>query len=99
MKLGEVRSLWASLKAPASPRGAGCARQGIPLSPRASLARVAMAPDERSASSPALRFGDVDLDREATPVLKGVNWQVSKGERWAVIGPNGSGKTTLVQLA
>ena len=58
-----------------------------------------MAPDERSASSPALRFADVDLDREATPVLRGVNWQVSAGERWAVIGPNGSGKTTLMQLA
>ncbi len=58
-----------------------------------------MAPDERSASLPALRYADVDLDREATPVLKGVNWQVSNGERWAVIGPNGSGKTTLMQLA
>ena len=89
----------ASPEAPAPPGGAGSARQGGPLNPRASLARVAMAPDERSASSPALRFADVDLDREATPVLKGVNWQVSKGERWAVIGPNGSGKTTLVQLA
>ncbi len=70
-----------------------------PAGPSASLARVAMAPDERSASSPALRFAGVDLDREATPVLKGVNWQVSQGERWAVIGPNGSGKTTLMQLA
>jgi iron complex transport system ATP-binding protein len=58
-----------------------------------------MAPDERSALSPALRFADVDLDREATPVLRGVNWQVSAGERWAVLGPNGSGKTTLMQLA
>src|SRR5580704_5271841 len=58
-----------------------------------------MAPDERSALSPAFRFADVDLDREATPVLRGVNWQVSDGERWAVMGPNGSGKTTLMQLA
>jgi iron complex transport system ATP-binding protein len=58
-----------------------------------------MALDDRIASSPALRFADVDLDREATSVLRGVNWQVSAGERWAVIGPNGSGKTTLMQLA
>jgi ABC-type molybdenum transport system ATPase subunit/photorepair protein PhrA len=72
---------------------------GVPTRARAILARVAMAPDERSASSPALRFADVELDREATPVLRGVNWQVSAGERWAVIGPNGSGKTTLMQLA
>jgi iron complex transport system ATP-binding protein len=71
----------------------------IPLRTRASLARVAMAPDELNASPPALRFADVDLDREANPVLRGVNWQVNVGERWAVIGPNGSGKTTLMQLA
>jgi len=58
-----------------------------------------MAPDELDAPSPALRFADVDLDREATPVLRDINWQVSGGERWAVIGPNGSGKTTLMQLA
>jgi iron complex transport system ATP-binding protein len=58
-----------------------------------------MAPDSRIASSPALRFADVDLDRESTPVLRGVDWQVGTGERWAVIGQNGSGKTTLMQLA
>jgi iron complex transport system ATP-binding protein len=58
-----------------------------------------MAPDEPNVSSPALRFVDVDLERGSTPVLEAINWQVSAGERWAVIGPNGSGKTTLVQLA
>lgn len=76
----------------------GAALSG-PLSARASLARVAMAPDELDVPSPALRFADVDLDRGTTPVLRGINWQVSAGERWAVIGPNGSGKTTLMQLA
>jgi iron complex transport system ATP-binding protein len=80
-------------------RPAGRPALGPAVRARASLARVAMAPDERSALSPALRFADVDLDREATPVLRGVNWQVSAGERWAVLGPNGSGKTTLMQLA
>jgi iron complex transport system ATP-binding protein len=82
---------------PGHPPGAPCLDAS--LSARAILARVAMGPDESSASSPALRFADVDLDRESTPVLRGVNWQVSDGERWAVIGPNGSGKTTLMQLA
>jgi iron complex transport system ATP-binding protein len=47
----------------------------------------------------ALRYVDVDLYRQRTPVLSGVNWQVDVGDRWVVLGPNGSGKTTLVQLA
>jgi iron complex transport system ATP-binding protein len=64
-----------------------------------------MAPDDSSAhgisdrSTVALRFVHVDLDRLHTPVLSAIDWQVSVGERWAVLGPNGSGKTTLVQLA
>ena len=37
------------------------------------------------------RFGE----RE---VLKGVDWQVHEGERWALVGPNGSGKTTLLKV-
>jgi len=56
---------------------------------------VTDSPDE----PPALRFCNVDLDRATTPVLRSVNWQVSAGQRWAVLGPNGGGKTTLMQLA
>ncbi len=60
-----------------------------------SVAMVTDSPDE----PPALRFCNVDLDRATTPVLRSVNWQVSAGQRWAVLGPNGGGKTTLMQLA
>lgn len=41
---------------------------------------------------------DVDVVRGANTVLRGVNWRVAEGERWAVLGPNGAGKTTLLEL-
>ncbi len=31
-------------------------------------------------------------------ILKSLNWQVKRGEKWAVIGDNGSGKSTLIGL-
>jgi molybdate transport system ATP-binding protein len=34
---------------------------------------------------------------EAT-ILKNINWEVKKGERWNVSGPNGAGKSTLLSL-
>jgi iron complex transport system ATP-binding protein len=46
-----------------------------------------------------LRFRGVDLDRLATPVLRGIDWAVNPGERWVILGPNGSGKTTMFELA
>ena len=34
----------------------------------------------------------------APPVLQNFNWQVQRGERWAILGPSGCGKTTLLYL-
>jgi iron complex transport system ATP-binding protein len=47
----------------------------------------------------AVHFSAVDLDRPGLSVLRRVDWNVSPGERWVVLGPNGSGKTTMFELA
>ncbi|PWJ60563.1 molybdate transport system ATP-binding protein [Dyadobacter jejuensis] len=31
-------------------------------------------------------------------ILKGIDWKVAKGEKWALSGPNGSGKSTLLSI-
>jgi NitT/TauT family transport system ATP-binding protein len=35
---------------------------------------------------------------DGTPVFERFNWQVQRGEAWAVLGPSGCGKTTLLYL-
>lgn len=41
---------------------------------------------------------NVNVQYGAIKVLDNLNWQVLKGEKWAVLGPNGSGKSTLLSL-
>ena len=47
--------------------------------------------------NPLLRLEDLSVRIRGTLVLKGVDWQIGRGEQWAIVGPNGSGKTTLVK--
>ena len=46
-----------------------------------------------------LQFSEVDLIRDGRTILRNINWDVLRNERWVVLGPNGSGKTTLCRLA
>ena len=45
-----------------------------------------------------LSFRDVTVGYKGTEVLSNLNWKVSKGEHWGIMGSNGSGKSTLVSL-
>jgi branched-chain amino acid transport system ATP-binding protein len=49
-------------------------------------------------SAPALELAGVHKSFGATPIIRGVDMSIARGERHALIGPNGAGKSTLFHL-
>src|SRR5699024_198035 len=45
-----------------------------------------------------IEIRDVSWRRSGKEILHDINWQVKKGEHWAVLGLNGAGKTTLLNM-
>ncbi|MDW7672495.1 MAG: ABC transporter ATP-binding protein [Bacillota bacterium] len=45
-----------------------------------------------------IEIRNVSLWRGQEYLLKNLNWQVKRGEHWAILGLNGSGKTTLLNM-
>lgn len=45
-----------------------------------------------------LRMSQVDIGYGNTQILEDFNWEVLKGEKWALYGQNGSGKSTVLSL-
>jgi branched-chain amino acid transport system ATP-binding protein len=49
-------------------------------------------------TAPALELEGVHKSFGATPIIRGLDMSVARGERHALIGPNGAGKSTLFHL-
>jgi molybdate transport system ATP-binding protein len=64
--------------------------------PRRALGRLKRGP--RDAEPVLVKLTDVDLYVEYRAVLKDVNWQLRRGEHWAVFGANGAGKSSFLKL-
>ena len=46
----------------------------------------------------AIEVNDLKKSFKSTEVLKGVNFEVGRGEIFALLGSNGAGKTTIVNI-
>lgn len=46
----------------------------------------------------AIEMYNVNVTLSGNKILKDINWQVKRGEQWALLGHNGAGKTTLLSL-
>lgn len=44
----------------------------------------------------AVKMTDVDICYGKRFIAKNIQWEIKKGEKWALLGPNGSGKSTLL---
>ncbi len=52
----------------------------------------------RSSAAVLLHLSQVDLYVEYRLVLRGLDWQLRRGEHWAVYGANGAGKSSFLKL-
>jgi ATP-binding cassette subfamily F protein 3 len=56
-------------------------------------------PEPARAGDPVLRLTDIHKSYGATRVYAGVDLELRRGERVALVGPNGAGKSTLLRIA
>jgi molybdate transport system ATP-binding protein len=53
---------------------------------------------EKKSTEPVVEMRDLKIQYGDKVILQHLNWQINRGERWALTGRNGSGKTTLFSL-
>ncbi len=54
--------------------------------------------DDRKNDDIVIDLHDVSIRYGKRTILNSLNWQVKRGEKWALLGENGSGKSTLLSL-
>jgi molybdate transport system ATP-binding protein len=64
---------------------------GVPGGPAASASAA-------DSSLPVISMHHVSIRYGERTILSNLDWQVMRGEHWALSGPNGSGKSTLLSL-
>ena len=47
-------------------------------------------------ASPVLAVSNLTITRDATHILRDIDWRVEPGQHWVILGANGSGKTSLL---
>jgi ATP-binding cassette subfamily F protein 3 len=55
-------------------------------------------PDPPRSGESVIRLIDVDKSYDDNPIYRGLNVELRRGERVALVGPNGAGKSTLLKL-
>ncbi|HUK57297.1 MAG TPA: ABC-F family ATP-binding cassette domain-containing protein [Nitrospiria bacterium] len=55
-------------------------------------------PDPPRSGESVIRLIDLDKSYDGNPIYRGLNVELRRGERIALVGPNGAGKSTLLKL-
>lgn len=69
----------------------------VETAPEQKRVRFSFPAPPRSGES-VIRLIDLDKSYDGNPIYRGVNVELRRGERIALVGPNGAGKSTLLKL-